>query len=266
MFSPQEASVFRQQDQQVFSSEREQEHEEDFTDRQGVTYHIATKRSLHKDAAGNLFLVGVIRDMTARKRIEEELKRTATELIRSNAELEQSASQLRHLANHDVLTGLPNRKLFHERLEQAIEWAAENGQMIGLLFLDLDGFKLINDTCGHDVGDLLLQAIAKRLLGCLRGSDTVSRLGGDEFTVILPAIPTTQDAVRVAEKILITLAQPFAIEGNPIAVTLSIGISLYPQNGKTVDHLVKAADSAMYAVKESGKNRYEFAANPEATR
>ncbi|HEY9654582.1 MAG TPA: CHASE2 domain-containing protein, partial [Crinalium sp.] len=202
VFSPQEATVFREQDQLVFSSRQEREHEEVFTDQWGVTHYIATKRSLHKDAAGNLFLVGVIRDITERKRMEDELKRTAAELSRSNATLEQSASHLRHLANHDGLTGLPNRKLFHERLDQSIEWAKENSQPVGLLFLDLDGFKLINDTHGHDVGDLLLKAVAKRLTSCLRGSDTVSRLGGDEFTVILPAIPMAQGATRVAEKIL----------------------------------------------------------------
>lgn len=264
VFSPHEATVFRQQDQLVFSSEHEHEHEEDFTDQQGVTHRIATKRSLHKDAAGNLFLVGVIRDITERKHMEDALKRKAAELIRSNAELEQSASRLRHLADHDVLTGLPNRKLFHERLGQSIEWAKENSQPVGLLFLDLDGFKLINDTHGHDVGDLLLKAIAKRLIGCLRGSDTVSRLGGDEFTVILPAIPTAQDAACVAEKILTTFAKSFAIKGQTICVTISIGISFYPKDGTTADTLVKEADNAMYTAKERGKNRYEIAANPEA--
>jgi diguanylate cyclase (GGDEF)-like protein/PAS domain S-box-containing protein len=263
VFSQQEATVFREQDQLVFSSGQEHEHEETFTDQWGVTHYIATKRSLHKDAAGNLFLVGVIRDITGRKRVEDELKRTAAELIRSNATLEQSASHLRYLANHDGLTGLPNRKLFHERLDQSIEWAKENSQPVGLLFLDLDGFKLINDTHGHDVGDLLLKAVAKRLTSCLRGSDTVSRLGGDEFTVILPAIPMAQGAARVAEKILQTLAKPFVLEGHTIFVTTSIGISLYPQHGLSADVLVKEADSAMYSAKDLGKNRYEFAALPE---
>ncbi len=265
VFPQHEADVFRQQDQLVFSSEQEQENEEDFTDKHGVTHHIATKRSLHKDSAGNLFLVGVIRDITERKRMEEELKRTAAELVRSNAELEQSAHRLRHLANHDVLTGLPNRKLFHERLGQSLEWANVNSQLVGLLFLDLDGFKLINDTQGHDIGDLLLKAVAGRLTGCLRGSDTVSRLGGDEFTVILPAIPSPQDAARVAEKILSTLAKPFVLEDHTIFVTLSIGISLYPDDATIADVLVKEADGAMYSAKEHGKNRYEFAAKTEVT-
>jgi diguanylate cyclase (GGDEF)-like protein/PAS domain S-box-containing protein len=259
VFPLHEAEVFHQQDQQVFDSAQEHEHEEEFTDQNGTTYHIATKRSLHKDAAGNLFLVGVIRDITERKQMEDELKRTAAELVRSNAELAQSASQLRHLANHDTLTGLPNRKLFEERLGQALEWAQENSQLVALLFLDLDGFKLINDTQGHDIGDLLLKAVARRLTGCLRSSDTVSRLGGDEFTVILPAIPGVQDAGRVAEKILTTLSNPFEIEGHTIFVTISIGISLFPQNGEDAEMLVKEADNAMYQAKELGKNRHQFA-------
>ncbi|UBF29630.1 GGDEF domain-containing protein [Kovacikia minuta CCNUW1] len=171
----------------------------------------------------------------------------------------QSTNHLRHLANHDALTGLPNRILFQERLSQALTWADENNQLVALLFLDLDGFKLINDTQGHDVGDLLLKAIAQRLTQCLRGSDTVSRLGGDEFTVILPAIPTPQDAGRVAEKILSTLAKPFAIDGHTIFVTISVGISLYPKQGQDAETLIKEADNAMYRAKELGKNRYEFA-------
>lgn len=258
VFLPQEAKVFRQQDDRVFHSAEEYEHEEEFTDRAGMTHYIATKRSLHKDPAGNLFLVGVIRDITERKRMEEELKQTAAELVRSNQELQRSANRLHHQANHDPLTGLPNRKLFYERLGQALEWASENDQLVALLFLDLDGFKLINDTQGHDVGDLLLKAVARRLTGSLRGSDTVSRLGGDEFTVILPAIPTAQDAARVADKILATLAQPFEFHSHSIFVTTSIGISLYPQNGTDVETLVKDADMAMYRAKELGKNCYQL--------
>lgn len=259
VFPQHEADIFRQQDQQVFNTEREYENEESFTNRDGITYFIETKRSLHKDGAGNLFLVGVIRDITERKRMEEELKRTAAELVRSNAELQRSATQLSHLANHDTLTGLPNRKLFSERLTQALAWAVTNQQHVGLLFLDLDGFKLINDTLGHDVGDLLLKAVAQRLTRSLRGSDTVSRLGGDEFTVILPAIPSAQDAARVAEKILKTLSDEFLLNQQIISVTSSIGIALYPQDGKDADTLVKEADLAMYRAKQQGKSRYEFA-------
>lgn len=258
VFSLEEASVFRKQDQLVFSSAQGHENEEAFTDKQGVTHLIETKRSLHKDAAGNLFLVGVIRDITERKRMEEELKRTAAELVRSNAELQRSASRLSHQANHDDLTGLPNRKLFHERLQQSLEWASSNQQLVALLFLDLDGFKQINDTLGHKVGDLLLKAVADRLTRCLRGSDTVSRLGGDEFTVILPAIPTHQDAARVAEKILTTLDQPFKLNNQIVNVTTSIGIAIYPNDGEEIDTLIKQADLAMYQAKQAGKHRFCF--------
>ena len=259
VFPSHEVEVFRQQDQQVFDHGQELEHEEEFTDRAGKTHQIATKRSLHKDAAGNLFLVGVIRDITDRKRMEEELKRTAAELVQSNAELQLSADRMSHLANHDTLTGLPNRKLFQERLGQAIEWAGENGQQVGLLFLDLDGFKQINDSFGHAIGDLLLKAVARRLTGCLRGSDTVSRLGGDEFTVILPAIPTAQDAARVADKILATLSEPFGIQDHVIDITISIGVSLYPHLAEDAEELLKSADVAMYHAKEQGKNCHQFA-------
>lgn len=258
-FPDQEAATFWDQDELVFNTGKEQESEEKFTNAKGFTHLIATKRSLHKDAAGNLFLVGVIRDITERKQMEEELKRTAAELARSNEELKLSEDRLRHLAYHDTLTGLPNRKLFYERLCQSLEWAGMNHQMVGLLFLDLDGFKGVNDTLGHEFGDLLLKSVANRLTGCLRGSDTVSRLGGDEFTVILPAIPSIPDAERVADKILTTLSNPFIIEGTSISVTTSIGISLYPLHAEEIDTLINQADAAMYCAKDLGKNRYYVA-------
>ncbi|MEB3230592.1 MAG: GGDEF domain-containing protein [Leptolyngbyaceae bacterium] len=190
--------------------------------------------------------------------MEEELRRTAAELVQSNAELRQAGDNLRHMAYHDPLTGLPNRKLFQERFIQSIEWAETNQHVVALLFLDLDGFKLINDTQGHVVGDLLLKSVAQRLKGCLRGSDTVARLGGDEFVVILPGIPESQ-VDRVAKKILKTLAQPFVIQSHSVTITTSIGISLYPFDGKQFDKLIVEADQAMYRAKEAGKNQYMFA-------
>ncbi len=259
VFPEHEADVFQQQDELVFRYEHELEHEEEFTSIDGVTYHIATKRSLHKDSAGNLFLVGVIRDITHRKTVEDELRRTTVELSRSNAELRLSQDRLSYLANHDALTGLPNRNFLSERLEQCLEWAKENDQKLALLFLDLDGFKKINDTLGHSVGDLLLQAVSKRLTGCLRTSDTVARLGGDEFVVLLPTIPDEQDVVTVAEKILSTLAQSFAISGQTLSVTTSIGIGIYPTHTMELEGLMEMADAAMYEAKRSGKNQFVFA-------
>jgi diguanylate cyclase (GGDEF)-like protein/PAS domain S-box-containing protein len=260
-FPKEQADNFWKQDELVFSAGKGQENEEEFTDVRGNTHIIATKRSLHKDAAGNLFLVAVIRDITERKRIEEDLKKTAAELMRSNEELKLSGNQLRHLAYHDNLTGLPNRKQFYERMKESLEDASNNNKLVALLFLDLDGFKQVNDTLGHDTGDTLLKIVAQRLKGCLRGSDTVSRLGGDEFTVILPTIRKEEDAAIVAGKILASLAQPYTIEEHNIEVTVSIGISIYPLNGDSVENLITKADAAMYAAKDLGRNRYELAIN-----
>ena len=259
MFSEHEANIFRQQDELVFKCETEIENEEEFTSSEGVTYQIATKRSLHKDAAGNLFLVGVIRDITQRKTVEEDLRRKTDELWRLNAELRLSQDRLNHLANHDPLTGLPNRNLFDERLHECLKWAGTTQQMVALMFLDLDGFKKINDTLGHGVGDALLQAVAKRLNGCLRTSDLVARLGGDEFVILLPSVPHVPDVAGIARKILTTLSQAFAVSNQTIFVTTSIGISIFPTDGEDADLLIQQADEAMYQAKELGKNQYRFA-------
>ncbi|MBN3891002.1 MAG: CHASE2 domain-containing protein [Nostoc sp. JL31] len=258
-FPKHEADVFRQQDDLVFRTQQAQEHEEEFTNADGQTHQIATKRSLHKDSAGNFFLVGVIRDITQRKLMEEQLKRTAAELFRSNNELKLKEDHLRYLAYHDPLTGLSNRKFFAEQLYESLHWAQHNNLLLGLLFIDLDGFKQVNDTLGHETGDRLLMTIAERLSNSLRASDTVSRLGGDEFTVILRAIPNVQIAAKVAEKILSSITKPIVLDGYTIRVSASIGISVYPYNSQDSETLMKQADTAMYRAKRLGKNRYEFA-------
>ncbi|MEG4278578.1 CHASE2 domain-containing protein [Microcoleus sp. MON1_C1] len=244
LFPQAEAEIFWQQDELVLQTHQPRENEEYFTDAHGITHLIATKRSLHKDAAGNLFLVGAIRDITERQ-------------LRAKA-LEQKNAELSHQAYHDALTGLPNRQRFYECLHRSLEIASSTQKLVALLFLDLDGFKSINDTLGHNVGDLLLKTVASRLKKCLRGSDTISRLGGDEFTVILPAIPGREEAAKVAEKICDAIMQPFILEEHTVSVTTSIGISLYPIDGQEPEMLVKNADVAMYRAKERGKNQYHF--------
>jgi diguanylate cyclase (GGDEF)-like protein/PAS domain S-box-containing protein len=156
-------------------------------------------------------------------------------------------------AHHDALTGLPNRTLFRDRLDQALAMARRQSNRVGVMFLDLDRFKLINDTLGHDVGDELLKKVSSRLLSCIRESDTVARQGGDEFTVLLPKVNHPQDVVAVGSKILAAMKQPFTLKDQDLFVTTSIGISLFPDDGRDADTLMKHADTAMYFVKSEGR-------------
>ena len=172
--------------------------------------------------------------------------------------LKEYEARLEYLAHHDSLTGLPTRSLLRDRVEVAIAHAERDGRHLALLFIDLDRFKLINDTLGHDVGDQLLQAVSLRLKDTLRSSDTVSRHGGDEFLVLLPSMPSVQDAGRVAEKLIAQIAQPFELDHHELVVTTSIGIAVYPDNGRDLDHLLRNADAAMYAAKQAGRNRYQY--------
>jgi diguanylate cyclase (GGDEF)-like protein len=172
--------------------------------------------------------------------------------------LKQTNEQITHLAHHDALTALPNRILFYDRLNQAITRARRDKESLAVLYLDLDGFKLINDMYGHDVGDALLREAARRISACVRESDTVARMGGDEFTVILCNVQTPNSNDRVVNSIVETIARPFALNGKNCMVSASIGIALYPDHGETAEQLVKISDAAMYLAKQSGKNCYRF--------
>ncbi len=185
---------------------------------------------------GLVLIRAIFRDMTERKLAEE---------------------RLNHLAHYDSLTGLPNRLLFADRFTHALAQARRAKQLVGLLFLDLDGFKPVNDSLGHDVGDLLLKAAAQRLAGSVRASDTVARLGGDEFTVILHDLNAVVGAAVVAQKILRAFAQPFVLQGREVSITASIGVTVYPLDGETIDGLLKKADTAMYRAKAQN-NSYQF--------
>ncbi len=173
-------------------------------------------------------------------------------------QIQLANSQIDHLAHHDVLTDLPNRLLLLDRLKQAIELARRQGGQLAVMFLDLDHFKHINDSLGHAVGDQLLQSVAKRLLACVRHSDTISRQGGDEFLLLLPTIEQAEDAALSAQKILVALMPPHIIEQHDLHIGVSIGISVYPDDGQDAETLVKCADTAMYYAKESGRNNYKF--------
>ncbi len=173
-------------------------------------------------------------------------------------ERKASEARIAFLAQHDPLTGLPNRALLHDRLDQTLAHAHRHGTRIALMFLDLDRFKTINDSLGHMMGDRLLQGVAQRLISCIRETDTVSRQGGDEFLIVLTDVEVPDDAARVAEKILDLLHPPFDIDGQQLGTSFSIGIALYPEDGDSVEVLMKNADTAMYHAKESGRNTYRF--------
>lgn len=185
-------------------------------------------------------------------------------VFRDVSDRENLVRQLSHQAHHDALTGLPNRLLFNDRLTQALAYARRNTLVIGILFLDLDHFKLINDTLGHNVGDLLLQAVSERLRRHLREGDTIARQGGDEFLILLPDLKHRVNAAAIAQKILHSFLDSFILEQHEVSVTSSVGISLYPSDGDTLETLVKHADAAMYKAKELGRNNYQFY-SPELT-
>jgi len=173
-------------------------------------------------------------------------------------ERKAAESHVRHLAHHDALTDLPNRILFVERLDHAIAHAHRAGQQVAVMFLDLDRFKLINDTLGHSVGDRLLQAIGQRLAACMREDDTVARMGGDEFTILIENVPDPRNLPSLAQKIIDELCLPVFLDGHEIVVTTSIGISIYPDDSDQPDALIKHADAAMYLAKEKGRNNFQF--------
>lgn len=168
------------------------------------------------------------------------------------------AQQMAHLAQHDYLTDLPNRMLLNDRLSQAITYAKRHGTQLAVLFLDLDNFKHINDSLGHLAGDKLLESVARRLVGQVRQSDTVSRPGGDEFVILLLEDAYAENATITAEKIVQSLAQPHHIDEHELHITTSIGISLFPSDGRDADTLIKNADTAMYHAKKRGRDNYQF--------
>ena len=170
----------------------------------------------------------------------------------------QDEERIYYQANYDALTELPNRSLFHDRLNLGLSAMSRQDRKLGLMFIDLDGFKLVNDTLGHDIGDLMLQEAAIRLKKCIRSGDTVARLGGDEFTVIMPSLTDPRNATMLAQRILDTLAKPFFLQGHESFISGSIGVTIFPDDAAGVSDLIKNADAAMYHAKELGKANFQF--------
>jgi diguanylate cyclase (GGDEF)-like protein len=232
-----------------------------WTNRQGQAESLmnAVSRAGDHGLAPGLFHADVLRSPATVPALDREL------LLRSmqySIERKRYQVQLEHQANYDALTGLPNRTLLHDRLRQAV-YAQRRVHSIAVVFIDLDHFKFVNDSLGHNVGDELLKNTAARLRAVLRDGDTVARLGGDEFVLILPEVARPKDGGPIAQKALDALAQPFSLDGHEVSVSASIGIATFPEDGDTVDALIRNADSAMFVAKQAGGNRYSYyAAGP----
>ena len=222
-------------------------------DRKGEwQWFLARDTVFRRNADGSVGqIVGVAQKITERKRAEESLRN-------SERELKLAVERIQHQAYHDALTGLPNRLLFADRLALALANARRRGRGLAVLYLDLDDFKHVNDTLGHTVGDHLLQDVARRLGKTLRADDTVARMGGDEFVLLLPDIDDADTAARVAEKLVEAIARPFEVDGRSFYFTTSVGISLFPADGDDPETLLRNADSALYRAKDQGRHGYQL--------
>ena len=220
--------------------------------------------------------LGVLQDISAQKYAEQaivkardtleqqvvertrELANTIKQLQEEIDERTKIAAELDFLANHDALTGLPSLRLCKDRLDRSLAEARRNRQTSAVMFLDLDGFKEINDSYGHEFGDLVLKVTADRIKAEIRETDTVARIGGDEFVIILSSLPQMDIVDRIASNLIGQIGQLIHIEENQVAVNASIGIALYPEDGTTSEELIRNADKAMYMVKRAGKNNFGF--------
>lgn len=190
------------------------------------------------DQKGNItHYVGIFTDITVRKELE---------------------ARIHHQAYHDLLTGLPNRSLLQDRLQQAILYADRNNNFLGVMYVDLDRFKRINDHLGHMIGDKLLQVVSERLSKIFRATDTIARIGGDEIVILLPDLQNREDSIRLAEKVKDEISKPYYLEGHELNMTCSIGISIYPEDARDIDNLLRYADNALYKAKNMGRNNYQF--------
>jgi len=206
----------------------------------------------------NTYALIQIYDITSHLNRVYQLKNVIKALEVENEHIKVSERINKHQALHDCLTKLPNRTLLGEQLNLAINYAQRNAELLAVLFLDLDEFKQVNDNFGHPYGDELLRGVSERLQSCIRKSDLLSRLGGDEFIIVLSQVKTKQDVSLIAQKVINAFEQPFEIYDQAVFITISIGITLYPIDTLDADDLIKKADIAMYQSKKSGKNNYMF--------
>jgi diguanylate cyclase (GGDEF)-like protein/PAS domain S-box-containing protein len=214
------------------------EAEKQYIRKDGQTVWVHISVTMIRDVSGRpVRAAGIVQDISARKKAEE---------------------RVQHLADHDELTGLPNRRLLCDLIQFNLAQARRNKTKLALLFLDMDRFKQINDTLGHEAGDEVLKVAGARLRSTIRESDIIARIGGDEFTILLPDLAHVDAISEVARKIIDVFQMPFLIDGQETFVTPSIGISMYPEDGEKIDHLLKNADMAMYQAKQRGGNKYQF--------
>ena len=229
------------------------------TDMDYLKQFVKTEKSLF-----NSVIIGIHKDNSAFP-IElnissKKLNQTCiyTVIIRDITEIKKNEEKLKHQAYFDSLTGIPNRTLFLDRSEIALNQAKRSNEGLAVIFIDLDEFKVLNDTLGHDAGDIMLKTVSQRFIDCARKSDTVSRRGGDEFTILMPRIKNIDDTVKLAERILDSNKNAISIKDKMVFPKTSIGISVYPQDGDSIETLINNADKAMYNAKESGKNQFSF--------
>ncbi|MCC6347020.1 MAG: EAL domain-containing protein [Nitrospirales bacterium] len=236
---PEEAArKYRADDEEVMTSGKRRQFEELLVDRKGEKKWLEViKTPVLNEEGAVIGMTGIARDITGRKQMEE---------------------TLHHQAYHDILTGLPNKTLFVEYITLELAHTQRSGEKLAVLLLDLDQFKSVNDTFGHSMGDALLVAVAERLRTCMRETDTVARIGGDTFTILLPHIALAEDAARIAQKIIEEFQQPFTVGGIELFIAVSVGISISPPDGEDAETLLKYADIALYHAKEQGRSHYQF--------